>query len=355
MIEIFADAPQAALTQLVQLVVLCIPLFILPMIIKNSSSMMSKIGNAADRTMKGLGIEKGLGKAQGGARGFAKQRALSTEMRAANLEGSDNRFGRVVGRAGGFRHRRAEKKAWADSERKRAQQHALNEYLDAGGDKDLAAERQARFAGAAASAGGADRVASWEAGQKKEIFGEAVKLEEAKLFSSSTAELTTEMEEAIRSGNAERAYAASSLLNQRGVPGTIAAGKVLSRVAENENFSSATSELASGIVRENGKEFNAVDPSLTRYADQTVGDRNARTLGEVSQDSTTYTSSSPEKMSTWSTETIQKAHAHAWFAGGTASANLREQSRALLTSRYAENLSPEQRAYHENIRNGNPP
>lgn len=103
MIEFFADAPQAALTQLVQLVVLCIPLFILPMVIKNASSIMGKIGNAADKTMKNMGVEKGLGKAQGGIKKMPVIRSgfETMEQRKQNKEYGRNRakLGRATRRA----------------------------------------------------------------------------------------------------------------------------------------------------------------------------------------------------------------------------------------------------------------
>ncbi len=343
------------LIQIIQLIILCIPLVAIPFLIKSSSSIMGKIGGYANQ-FGAATAGRATGKLQSGAKGFAKDRALNTEMRAARLQGSDSKLGRAVGRAGGFRSRRGAKKSWAEGERKKAQEQALEEFLGAGGDKDLATKRAASFAGASKNAGGADRVEAWARAQGLNRFNEGVKLEEAKFSSSSTAQLAAALEEAILSGNQEKAYAASSVLNQRGTPGTNAAGEVVSRVVANEDFGSATAELAAGIVKSNGKEFNAVDPSLTKWADQTKGDPNGTsTLGQVAADSSTYTNASSEKMGTWNNDTIQKAHAYAYHAGGAEFSKLQAQSQALLGSKHAEALSPQQRAMHESIVAGNAP
>lgn len=61
------------LRQIVRLIVLMIPLFILPMLLKSSNSLIGKIGNVADRVSRDMGVERGAGKIKSGVGGGMKR------------------------------------------------------------------------------------------------------------------------------------------------------------------------------------------------------------------------------------------------------------------------------------------
>ena len=94
------------LTQIIQLIVLCIPLIALPAMIKGSSNIMGKIGGYADKAgIKGIGGAKGAGKMAG--KGFKKTPGIregfeSMEQRKAVREQAygKNKALRSANRAG---------------------------------------------------------------------------------------------------------------------------------------------------------------------------------------------------------------------------------------------------------------
>ncbi len=346
------------LIQIIQLIILCIPLVAIPFLIKSSTSIMGKIGGYANKA-GAMTAGKLTDRMSAGAKGFAKDRALNTEMRAARLQGSDSRLGRAVGRAGGFRSRRTAKKSWAEGERKKAQEQALEEFLNAGDGEDaaLAAKRQASFAGASKNAGGADRVQAWAQSQALNRFTEAVKLEEAKFSSQSTDELARALATAIASGNDVQAHALTGLMAAKGTPGVARAAEVIESAASNQAFGSDTGKLASSLVRSQGKDFNAVDPSLTKWADQDQDPaaKDIKTLAQVGGSAGTYAGASSEKMSTWTTDTVAKAHQAAHTAQGQEWQTMQRQAQDMLNSKYAENLSPALKAQYQRIAAGQAP
>lgn len=333
------------LTQIIQLVVLCIPLVAIPAMIKGSSSIMGKIGGWSDK-IGGATAGRAVGWGKGRTGNFAKERALGTEARMARLNGSDNRFGRALGRAGSYRARKQFKKDTREALRKSNQDEAVTDFYSAGGDEGLASRRARGIAGIG-NAANIGKVEAQIAGRANELFGQKLKLEEAKLSGKSTSEIEDALRNALDGGDLVGAHAAASMLAQKGGPGVEAASKIMHDVANNQGFDSEAAKIASSVVKANGKDFNASDPALTKWADQDPTTGNARSLGQITAESSTYTKASPEKMVTWNVETIQQATTAAARSGDTAA--LRAQAQQLLQSQSASGLSPEARRLFENI------
>ncbi len=325
---------------IIQLVILCIPLITLPLILKTSSSILGRVSGMAEK-FNSKTFEPGLNKGKGGL----KNAGLGVEARMARMSDSNNRFGRAVGRAGSYRGRRQNKKDVREALRKSNIDEAVTKFYDTG-DESLDARRARKLAGFAAGEGNRDMVTAQLKSRANELFGQKIKLEEAKLSGKTTKDLENALSAALSSGNAAAAYAATSSLTQKGGPGAEAAARALHAAADTEGFNSDAAKLAASVVRSNGKDLNATDPSLTKWADQDAA-ASPRSLGDVAADGGTYTGASSEKMATWSTATINQSWIAAQRTGSTR--QLKEQSRQLLASRHADSLSPEARQLHETI------
>jgi hypothetical protein len=97
------DDTQEVLQHIIALVVLCVPLFALPGLLKGSSSMLAKIGGAADRATRGINLDKGLDKVRGGAMGAGKR---LPGVRSGFEMGQDWKQGRERRREQGILRRR---------------------------------------------------------------------------------------------------------------------------------------------------------------------------------------------------------------------------------------------------------
>lgn len=342
---------------LLKLVILALPLFAIPALLKSSNSMLGRI----------YGTAQNLGsKFTGGAKETAGKRANLAKMEtramradagfqrdgAGNLmRGPDGKPLHSGRRRDVFRNRLGGGSAWSEQRLKNREKEA-SRVLEDSVLSDMQANPE-RYVGVGHQTAAEARVAATVAGMGKERFNEALKLEEARLSTKSTEQLADILREAIQSGSQETAYAASSLLNAKGGPGTAKAGEVVSDMLSS-GLSQESTELAAGIVKSNGKEFNGADPSLTKFADQTL-DGSQKSYSQIAQESSTYTGASPEKMATWTPDTIERAHRVVHGAGPAEFAKIQQQSYDLLNSRYAENLSPEQKAYHQKIASGQAP
>lgn len=332
---------------IIQLVILCIPLITLPLILKTSSSILGRVNGMAER-FNSKTLESGLGRGKSGL----KNAGLGAEARMARMGNEQNagRFAKAAGRAGSYRGRRQNKKDVREALRKSNVDEAVTKFYDTG-DTDLDARRARKLAGFAAGEGNRDMVNAQLKSRANELFGQKIKLEEAKLSGKTTKDLENALSSALSSGNAAAAYAATSSLTQKGGAGAESAAKMLHGAADGENFNSEAAKLAASVVRSNGKDLNATDPSLTKWAEQDTSPNSPppKSLGQVAADAGTYAGSSAEKMATWNTGTITNAWTAAQSAGTTN--QLKEQSRQLLESRHADTLSPEARQLHERIIN----
>lgn len=327
----------AALQHIIQLVILCIPLVMIPIIIQSRNAILNKIGNVTSSLQKGIKLDKGLGAIQGGGKGFVKNRALNMEARMAGAGLDDN--GKLTANGNSARARafrrigsvRTNKKFKQDNrgrERDRMLQNSLTARY--GEENTKRADRARASAAGVGGEAGQERIQAYFAGQAVERFNESIKLEEAKISSSSTQELERILRSALNNpqlaGSQEKAYAASKILaEQRGASGAKIVQQAVQAAAGTEAAGdSDTSKLAAGVVRSNGAKLSNIAPEAVKWATmgdgQTVKDNSGAdvkaTLDNIAGSAKTYSGQSAEKVADWSTETIINAQA----AMGTASA-----------------------------------
>lgn len=348
----------ALLLNIIQLTVLIVGLTSALALIKNGSKLTGQLMNKTDQLSKQFGLEKGLNATRGGIKNYGKNKALNAEARMAS---SDSRLGRGVG---GFRTRRSMKQKNRERIRGQALEEGYYKNLTTGTERQRE-EKRAKAVGmggrvAAEEAARLGRQAEGYATAKEhERFGETVKFQEAILSSASTAELKTALEDAIRTGNDEKAHAAANVLVGRGKSDAAAAGEVIRTVAGAAPPNSDQAKSAASLIRSHGADFNAVSPDLTKWATQDPNAPTAQTLNQTAATASTYTGASAEKMATWSNATIDRAHAAAHAAGaagGTEWATLQQQANAVLADpQQAGKLTPEAIKRYTDIANGMAP
>lgn len=311
----------ALLRNVIQLVVLIIPLFFILPVLRKTGEAAGQLGNAANKFAGALRADKGLDKLQGGMRGVVKNKALNAEARMAS---SDSRVGRGIG---GARTRKRMKQQNRERVRSQALEEGYYKNLTSGTQRQQD-EKRARAVGVGGRIGAdeAERLGRQATGyataKEYERFGETVKFQEAELSTKSTAELGRILEDALRSGNDERAHAASNTLVGRGKADAAVAGEAIRTVAGGAAPDSKVAESAASLVRSHGADFNAVSPDLTRWASQDMSPSAtgvpAPTLNDRAADAGTYANASAEKMSTWTPDTVARAYQAATTTGNIA-------------------------------------
>ncbi len=310
------------LRNVIQLVVLIIPLFFILPLLKKTADPGGAMSSGFSKLSGALRLDKLLDKGQAGARGSAKNRVLNAEARMAS---SDSRIGRGIG---GARTRSRMKKQTRERVRSQALEEGYYKNLTSGSPRKQE-EKIARAVGVGGRIGAdeAERLGRQATGyataKQYERFGETVKFQEAELSSKSTAELGKILEDALRSGNDERAHAASNTLVGRGKADAAVAGEAIRNIAGGAAPDSKIAESAASLVRSHGADFNAVSPDLTRWASQDMSPNAttgapAPTLNDRAADVGTYANASSEKMSTWTPDTVARAYQAATSTGNIA-------------------------------------
>lgn len=252
------DAEKEALQRIVQLVVLCIPLFTLPLILKSSNSLLGKIANNADRVTKAIGVEKGLTAAQGGmkkrAGNYARVGGVTGARYAGKSYGALRRTNRwqkmpivggdpdkasTLGRvaqsvSGGVRKMRATDRAVnaAVEARKAGKNEAINEamygILKNSGDNLGKSALKGGALSNLANYGGAQLVAQagaqQEKAEKERVSGIYARF---KIDNTSVGELSQALKDAIASGDHSTATAAINRLTEMGTGGVESVGQTL--------------------------------------------------------------------------------------------------------------------------------
>lgn len=264
-----------SLQHIVQLVVLCIPLFLIPVILRSSNSLLNKIAGATDRIQKGVGLDKGLGKARDSMKDTAKKRAAFAGANFNDrLRNSDRLGGVPAGVANWGRNRRlssaARKKLREEAlasrkhEREGEVEHRVGEL--AGGNS--------RLAGAAQRIGG-ERLESVVLSQQRNRVAEELKQEQLRLEAevrpgpNSGAELRTLLDQALNDGNEVRIRAVINKIATEGGKGDVARmGDVIEQAAQ-RGLNQEAQEATTRAIQDNWGTVKGNDPTLANLDLQT--------------------------------------------------------------------------------------
>lgn len=323
------DGTSALLLNIIQLTVLIVGLTAALGLIKNGNKLTGQLMNKTDQLAKQFGVEKGLNATRGGIKNYGKNKALNAEARMAS---SDSRLGRGVG---GFRTRRSMKQKNRERIRGQALEEGYYKNLTTGTPRKQE-EKLAKAVGVGGRIGAdeAERLGRQATGyataKQHERFAETVKYQEAILSSASTAELKTALEQAILSGNDEKAAAAANVLVSKGKAGASDVSEVLRDTAGTATGDTKVAQTVASLIRANGSQLNDVSPDLTKWAGQQDGTAASPTLSTVANTASTFTDKSAEQMTGWSEQTIDQAHAVAHAAGGADWTRLQTQANTIL-------------------------
>jgi hypothetical protein len=331
------------LQRITQLVILMIPLFTIPMLLKGSSSMLNKIGGVADRISRDIGVEragnspkKNFGKATasgiGMAKGGLKNQALNLEARAASRGGA-------LGAVGGYRTRRKFKLGNQERERQRAQSDALGQYITSGD----ATNFNQRAAGVAGEKG-VGRVAAMFAGEEQKRVQEEISnakaiMENDKDFGHNSLGVANKfLASAHKNGDKAGVRAALSVLSSA-EPGVDMVREFIQNNEKNMN-SEQRSAIAAGI-NDNWTSFKTRDHAVSSWSSAYDAEGSLHPSLEAAQESNPYKGLNADQLSTQTTQTLKLATSKGYIT--------QRMAEAVLKSESSKNLPDEKRALFERI------
>ncbi len=271
---LFGALINESLQHIIQLIILCIPLVMVPILVKSARSL-GNIANVTDRIQKGIGLDKGLGKARDGMKESAKKRAAFAGANFNDRLRSSDRLGGVpAGVANWGRNRRinsaARKKLREEAlasrkhEREGEVEHRVGEF--AGGNS--------RLAGAAQRIGG-ERLESVVLSQQRNRVAEELKQEQLRLEAevrpgpNSGAELRTLLDQALNDGNEVRIRAVINKIATEGGKGDVARmGDVIEQAAQ-RGLNQEAQEATTRALQDNWGTVKGNDPTLANLDLQT--------------------------------------------------------------------------------------
>lgn len=220
------DGEAKVLQQIIQLVVLVIPLIVVPIIIKSRNDIMRSVSGYADRFSRAAGLEKGMQKGRESLAGNAKKRAAFAGANLSERLQNTDRLGgapaRLTKSMREMRRNRAAKSSARDlaldarkQEREADIQERMGELIGTHG-----AVNASRLSAATVRVGG-EKVENYAASAQHKAFNERVGNIQAKFEMQGTdvALLGNTLSKAIRDGDRETATAAIKRLSQMGAGG----------------------------------------------------------------------------------------------------------------------------------------
>ncbi|MGI8637256.1 MAG: hypothetical protein ACR2KZ_17830 [Segetibacter sp.] len=307
---------------IVSLVILAVPLLALPFLLKSASGSLGKVAGQFDRFKRESGLESGLNKVQGGAKGFAKKKTLDAEasigkfgLDAQGKPTNNSRRASALRRVGTFRGVRKFNKEHGESERQRFQEEGLaNQYL--GTDKRSADLR--KKAAGVGGAEGATRVAQSLEGvarkrrleesereqqplkeEKEAIAAAASRIKFDKDYASNPITAATKAfeEAAAKEDDSAGIRAAAAELTQGGAAGVDTLHGLIAKHEGNANTRRALVQA----VNDNYGDLKPRDVAITGWAGKTDS------IQDVAVSSGTYEGLTVEQVATQTPQALNKA------------------------------------------------
>lgn len=249
------------LRKLVQLIILMIPVFAIPGLLKGSSAIMGRISGVADNVSRQIGVEKVGNAAKGGVGGAMKRGALNTEAAMATRDGA-------VGRIGRYRYARNKKRENSEALRKKIQDEAyFDQRSGTQHDNKTAAEKSIPRSLRNTEAGRAF-VGRIGAVGSRAALDEALDLENKKIqvdfAPGDVGGLLRELDSTLTAGDALRSQALFKRLNSEGKGAVAQAGDLMVDHSSRGTFRD-NPELGRAVAEQRQADWNTVkgaDPVL---------------------------------------------------------------------------------------------
>jgi hypothetical protein len=363
------------LQRLTQLVILMIPLFLLPTILKSSNNIIGKIGNIADNVSRQLKVDAGVGKVSqgigkgaraygnvgrqaitkpiGGAAGRASRwagRGIRNANWMQNANGDPRDFSKISAGASYLRPkniRGAHRAVLMTNEAtKAAKDQAINEkaynIISTSGDNQRAGGVKGALTGNLARVGGTPLVAqagaAAEEAEKKRVQGVYAMM---KFSNAGLKELSDALRGAIASGDHATASAAILRLNESGARGVMEVGESLAATPTTNAAMQTTIEKALNEASNYGAQVSKDASTVKRGSASTYDTSGNFVRGDLSSVSADQLSSQTATSLSRNFTSISVVQAQEIMANPTLRAKIvDDKARDIIEARANGNANP---------------